>query len=65
MQIITRVYIYKELGKWYYSAWAGDEYDHSDEVDASDYDTLEEVTAVLHQLFPQAEVADQPCRKQT
>lgn len=52
---ISNVNIYRdETGRWYFAAWAGFEFDCTDEMD--DVESESEATAWVHALWPEAQV---------
>jgi hypothetical protein len=55
--MITKVFIYRSgpFG-WYYSAWAGDNFDHVDALDVEEYATTAEAMLCAREVFPHAEV---------
>lgn len=52
--VITKVHVYSAGGKWYYSAWCGNEHDHNGDIpDASDESEAREF---VRREFPNATV---------
>lgn len=50
---VDKINIYRQGGQWCYAAWAGEDFDHSDTLDA---DTYLEACDEIRELFPHATI---------